>query len=65
MHVLCFTTFVNQTNMSVDDFVAQQMVHNNQAEPATRPDRVYTFNSAEGSPVRCTVTQLYREYIPH
>ena len=48
-----------------DDALAQQMERDRLAQPENTPDRLYSFNSAEGAYVRNIITSYYKEHIPH
>ena len=48
-----------------EDIVAQQMARDRLAQPENAPDRLYSFNSAEGAYVRNKITSFYKEHIPH
>ncbi|XP_068674456.1 uncharacterized protein [Montipora foliosa] len=48
-----------------DDVVAQQMARDRLAQPENAPDRLYSFNTAEGAYVRNIITSFYKEHIPH
>lgn len=48
-----------------DDALAQQMERDRLAQPEKTPDRLYSFNSAEGAYVRNIITSYYKEHIPH
>ena len=67
MPVVYFTIFVNiLRDMNVeDDALAQQMECDRLAQPENAPDRLYSFNSAEGAYVRNIITSYYKEHIPY
>ena len=48
-----------------DDALAQQMERDRLAQPENTPDRLYSFNSAEGAYVRRNIKSYYKEHIPH
>ena len=48
-----------------DDVLAQQIACGRLAQPANAPDRLYSFNTAEGAYVRNIITSYYKEHIPH
>ena len=48
-----------------DDVLAQQIACDRLAQPANAPDRLYSFNTAEGAYVRNIITSYYKEHIPH
>ena len=48
-----------------DDVLAQQRAHDRLAQPENAPDRLYSFNTAEGAFVRNIITPDYKEHIPH
>ena len=48
-----------------DDVLAQQITRDRLAQPENAPDRLYSFNTAEGAFVRNIITSYYREHIPH
>ena len=48
-----------------DDALAQEMERDRLAQPENTPDRLYSFNSAEGAYVRNIITSYYKEHIPH
>lgn len=48
-----------------DDVLAQQMARDRLTQPDTAPDRLYSFNTAEGAYVRNIITSYYKEHIPH
>ena len=47
-----------------DDAVAQQVAHD-RLQPENAPDRLYSFNTAEGAHVRSIITLFYKGHIPH
>ena len=47
-----------------DDVLAQQVAHDRLAQPENAPDRLYSFNTAEGAFVRNIITSYYKEHIP-
>lgn len=64
----CFVlhNFCEKHGMTVeDDDVARQIAHDRSMQPDTEPDRLYAFNTAEGTHVRNVITLMYREHIPH
>lgn len=66
MPVSCCIIFVKKHGMTVeDDDVARQIAHDRSMQPDTEPDRLYAFNTAEGTHVRNVITLMYREHIPH
>ena len=48
-----------------DDVLAEQIAHDRLAQPENAPDRLYSFNTAEGAFVRNIITSYYKEHIPH
>ena len=48
-----------------DDVLAQQITRDRLAQPENAPDRLYSFNTAEGAFVRNIITSDYKERIPH
>ena len=48
-----------------DDALAQQIARDRLAQPENAPDRLYSFNTAEGAFVRNIITSDYKEHIPH
>ena len=47
--------------IDVDD----DAVEYDRLQPQCAPDRLYSFNTAEGTHVRNIITLLYKEHIPH
>ena len=48
-----------------DDVLAQQITRDRLAQPENAPDRLYSFNTAEGAFVRNIITSYYKEHIRH
>lgn len=47
-----------------DDAVARQLAFE-RLQPDNAPDRLYSFNTAEGTYTRNIITRFYKEHIPH
>lgn len=59
LHNICEMKGVNID----DDTVAQQIAHDKLTQPCTAADRLYSFNSAEGTHVRNVITLMYKEHL--
>lgn len=60
LHNICEIRGINVD----DDAVAHQVAYD-RLQPQRAPDRLYSFNTAEGTHVRNIITLLYKEHIPH
>ena len=63
----CFVlhNFCEKQGASVEeDMIARQLACE-RLQPSNAPDRLYSFNTAEGTNARNTITRFYREHIPH
>ena len=61
LHNICETLDGNNVD---DDAVARQMARD-RLQHQDGPDRLYSFNTAEGTHVRNITTLYYKEHIPH
>lgn len=63
----CFVlhNFCEQHGVSLEDEAVAQQLANARMQPDMPPDRLYSFNTAEGTSTRNTITMYYREHIPH
>ena len=52
-------------NLNIDDDAVACQVAYDRLQPEDAPDRLYSFNSAEGAHVRNITTLFYKEHIPH
>ena len=63
----CFVlhNFCEIHNVNIDDDAVACQVACDRLQPEDAPDRLYSFNSAEGAHVRNITTLFYKEHIPH
>ena len=63
----CFVlhNFCEMQNMTIEDDAVARQVACDRLQPEDAPDRLYSFNSAEGAHVRNITTQFYKKHIPH
>lgn len=51
--------------MNIDDDAVARQVARDRMQPENAPDRLYSFNTAEGAHMRSIITLLLKEHIPH
>ena len=63
----CFVLhkFCGKHGVSLEDEAVARQLANARMQPDMTPDRLYSFNTAEGTNTRNTITMYYREHIPH